>query len=298
MTLTVVRPWTVTPAMVESSVLEDEYPAYDPLESYPEDARVIHGHFVYLSLQADNLGNQPDLNGTWWVQLGPTNRMKAFDLSHSTQTRFAESAWFEIKTDKAVNSVALLAIDGLRSVRIRVIDPGYGTVYDKTTVLWTHPDSSGWYPWTFGVRRERKAFYAMDLPSYRTAVVLIDIEAAADAGIGVILVGQREQIGLGVLKGVRMGIRDYSRKTTNEWGEVELLKRGFARTRSLQVLCENRQLDNVDRLLSGLRATPLLWLISKTMEQPNVYGWYSDYDIGIEYSKHFELSLNLEGLIE
>lgn len=298
MTLTVVRPWAVTPPMVESSVLEDEYPAYAPEETYAEDARVIYRHFVYQSLQADNIGHQPDESATWWVQLGPTNRMKAFDLSHSTQVRFSESAWFEITTGKAVNAVALLAIDGLRFVRIRVIDPVYGAVYDKTTTLRTHPNSSGWYPWTFGERRERKAFYALDLPSYRTAKVRIDIEAAADAGIGVILVGQQEQIGLGVLQGVRMGIRDYSRKTTNEWGEVELLKRGFARTRSLQVLCENRQLDNIDRLLSDLRATPLLWLLSNKLEQANVYGWYSDYDIGIQYSRHCELSLNLEGLIE
>ena len=224
--------------------------------------------------------------------------MKAFDLSHSTKTRFSGSAWFEIATGKAVNSIALLAIDGLRSVRIRLIDPGYGTVYDKTTQLWTHPDASGWHPWTFGERRERQAFYALDLPSYRTAKIRIDIEAAGDAGVGVILVGQQQQIGLGVLQGVRMGIRDYSRKTTNEWGEVELLKRGFARTRSLQVLCENKQLDNVDRLLSGLRATPLLWLLSNNLEQANVYGWYTDYDIGIQYTRHFELAINLEGLIE
>lgn len=298
MTLTVVRPWPVTPAMVDSSVLEDEYPAYDPAETYPADARVIHGHSVFQSVQADNVGHEPAVSAEWWVEIGPTNRMKAFDLSHSTQTRFSGSAWFEIKAGKAVNAVSLLAIDGLRSVRIRVIDPGYGTVYDKTTMLWTHPDQSGWYPWTFGERRERKVFHALDLPSYRTATIRIDIEAAANAGIGVLLVGRQEQIGLGVLQGVRMGIRDYSKKTTNEWGDVELLKRGFARTRSIQVLCENSQLDNVDRLLSGLRATPLLWLISKTMEQPNVYGWFTDYDIGIQYSRHFELALNLEGLIE
>ena len=77
-----------------------------------------------------------------------------------------------------------------------------------------------------------------------------------------------------------------------------MLKRGFARTRSLQVLCENRQLDNIDRLLSGIRAAPLLWLVTRNMEQPNVYGWYSDYEIGIQYSRYCELSINLEGLIE
>lgn len=298
MTLTVVRPWTVTPAMVDSSVAEDEYPVYDPLTTYAADARVIHGHFVYQSLQANNTGHAPDAMATWWVRVSPTNRMKPFDLSHSTQVRLSGSAWYEIKPGKAVNALALLAINGLRSVRIRMIDPGYGTVYDKTTMLWTRPEKSGWYPWTFGERRERKTFYALDLPSYRTAVIRIDIEAGANAGIGVILVGQQESIGIGVHLGVRMGIRDYSRKTTNEWGEVELLRRGFARTRSLQVLCDNRQLDNIDRLLSGLRATPVLWLITKTMEQPNVYGFYSDYDIGIQYARYSELTINLEGLIE
>lgn len=298
MTLTVVRPWTVTPAMVDSSVTEDEYSTYDPLVTYAADVRVIHEHFVYQSLQGNNKGNAPDAFATWWVRVGPTNRMKAFDLSHSTQTRFSGSAWFTIKAGKAVNALALLAIDGLRSVRVRVIDPGFGTVYDKTTMLWTHPDKSGWYPWTFGERRERKNFYALDLPSYRTAVIQLDIEASSNAGIGVILIGQQESIGVGVHLGVRLGILDYSRKSTNEWGEVELLRRGFARTRSLQVLCENKQLDNIDRLLAGLRATPVLWLITKTMEQPNVYGFYRDYDLGIQYAMYSELSINLEGLTE
>lgn len=298
MTLTVVRPWTVTPAMVESSVPEDEHPQYDPVAIYAEDARVIDGHFVYQSLQSGNTGHQPDLSATWWVQDGPTNRMKAFDLSHSTQTRFSGSAWFEINTGKAVNSIAMLAIDGLRSVRVRVIDPGYGTVYDKTTMLWTHPNKSGWYPWTYGERRERTEFYTLDLPSYRTAKVCIDIEAADDAGIGVLLVGQQEQIGLGVLQGVQAGIRDYSRKVTDEWGSVTLQKRGFVRTRTVQVLCENAQFDNIDRLISGLRATPLLWLLSSTMERLNLYGFFNDFSHGIQYTRHFELTLNLEGLIE
>ena len=298
MTLAVVRPWPITPAMVDSSVTEDEYPAYDSQDAYAADARVIHGHFVYQSLQANNKGYAPDAYATWWVKVGPTNRMKAFDLSHSTQTQFSGAAWFTIKTGKAVNSLALLAINGLRSVRVRVIDPSFGTVYDKTTVLWTRPEKSGWYPWTYGERRERSNFYALDLPSYRGAEIRLDIEASAAAGIGVILLGQQETIGIGVHLGVRLGIRDYSRKTTNDWGEVELLKRGFARTRSLQVLCENKQLDNIDRLLSGLRATPVLWLIARNMEQPNVYGFYTDYDLGIQYALYSELSINIEGLTE
>lgn len=298
MTLTVLKPAAVTGAQVESSIAEDDYPAYDPAETYQADARVTHGHFVYQSLQASNTGRQPDLNATWWVQVGPTNRMKPFDLSHTTQARFSGAAWYEINTGRAVNGVALLAIDGLRSVRVRVIDPGYGTVYDKTTALWTTPDQSGWYPWTFGERREKKDFFALDLPSYPTAKVRLDVEAASSAGIGVILVGQQRKVGMGVKQGVRMGILDYSRKGTNEWGEAELLRRGFSRTRTLEVLCENKDIDNIDRLLSDLRATPAYWILSDRYRRANVYGKYDSYDIGIQYDRYSELSLHLEGLLE
>lgn len=298
MSLVIVKPTQVTPGMLNSSVAEDDFPVWDAGATYAAEARVIYSHQVWQSLQADNTGKSPADNATWWVLIGPTNLWKAFDLSHSTKTRFSGSAWFEITPGRAVNSVALLEFDGLRSVRVRAIDPAYGTVYDTTTMLWSTPGVSGWYPWTFGERRERRNFHTLDLPSYRGATIRIDIEAANDAGIGVILVGQQQSIGLGVFSGVRMGMRDYSRKETNQWGDVTLQKRAFARTRSIQVLVENKQLDNVDRVLASLRATPLLWLISERYEQINVYGWYTDFDMGIQYVHYSELTLNLEGLTE
>jgi hypothetical protein len=224
--------------------------------------------------------------------------MKPFDLSHTTRAEFSTSAWYEISTGRAINGLAILAFSGLRSVRVRLIDPGYGTVYDKTTRLWTHPVESGWYPWTFGERREQNDFFALDLPSYPTAKVRLDFEAANNAGIGVILVGQQRKIGMGIKQGVRMSILDYSRKGTNEWGEAELQKRGFSRTRTLELQCENNEVDNLDRLLSDLRATPAFWILSGRYRRANVYGKYNSFDIGIVYDRYSEVSLNLEGLLE
>lgn len=298
MSLVVVKPQTVTPEMLDTSIPEDDYSAWAAGTVYAAGDRVVYAHKAWESVQAANTGKLPPSDATWWVEVGPTNRWKAFDLSHSTKTRFSGAAWFEITPGRAVNSVALLEFDGLRTVRVRAIDPAYGTVYDKTAMLWTTPGVSGWYPWTFGERRERRNFHALDLPSYRGATIRIDIEAANDAGIGVILVGQQQSIGMGVLAGVRMGMQDYSRKVVDQWGDVELQKRGFARTRSIQVLVENSQLDNVDRVLMSLRATPMLWLVSERYEQTNVYGWYTGCDTGIQYSRYSELSLNLEGLTE
>ena len=298
MSLVVVKPQTVTPEMLGTSIPENDYEAWTSTTTYAADARVVYAHKVWQSLLAGNIGKSPAESTTWWVEVGPTNRWKAFDLSTSTKTRFSQTAWFEITVGRAVNSVALLEFDGLRAVRIRVIDTVYGTVYDKTSILWSTPEVAGWYPWTFGERRERRNFHALDLPSYRGATIRIDVEAANDAGIGVILVGQQQSIGLGVLSGMQMGMRDYSRKEVDQWGEVKLQQRGYSRNRQISLKVDKNDIDNVDRILSSIRAMPVLWIISSKFDQANVYGWYSNYEIVIQYSSDIEISISIEGLVE
>ena len=112
---------------------------------------------------------------------------------------------------------------------------------------------------------------------------------------GVILLGDQKRIGEGVHSGVRMGIRDYSRKEVNQWGDVVLQQRAYSKTRSIQVLLKNDELDGVARLLTSLRSTPLLWIIGKRLQSPNVYGWYGSFDILIQYANHSECSIDIEG---
>lgn len=296
MSLVILKPALITPAMLDSSIPEDDYPAWSDAETYADEVRVIYNHTIWQSLQADNTGKNPEASVTWWVEVGPTNRMRAFDLSHSTKTRFSESAWFEITPGVPCNAIAFLEMDGVRTVKVTMTDPAYGVVYEKEVTLLTTPMISSWYEWTFGERLERSSLNLLDLSSYRYATIRIEITSAADAGIGVIMIGTQQEIGMGVLAGVQMGIRDYSRKETNEWGDVVLQQRAYSKLRSIQVLIKNENLDTIDRTLSSIRATPILWLISNKREQVNVYGWYSDYSIGIQYTNNSELSIQIEGL--
>lgn len=297
MSLKVVKPIEVTPGMLTSSVPVDDYPAWNAGATYAAEQRVVHEFQVWQSNQDANTGKQPATNGTWWVAVGPVNRMKAFDRSHTTKTRFSHSAWFEIQLEGTVNALALMECEGLRSVRIQVDHPSYGLLYEQTVGMWSISQKSSWYDWVYGERREQDSLYRFDLPSYRGAYVRIEIEAANDAAIGVILLGQQQDIGFGVSPGLSMGIRDYSRKETDQWGEVTLQKRAYARERSFKVNCLKTELDNTDRLLTSLRAAPALWLLSNQYQQANVYGWASDYKLLVDYGPYCVLSLQLEGLI-
>ena len=294
--LIVLKPVDVTPAMLASSVAEDDYPAYDADETYAADARVIHGHFVYQSLQADNIGHQPDVNATWWVQVGPTNRWKAFDRSHSTQTTAINSMWFEISGTQVRSAVAMLNLSGVASIKVTVTDPQYGLLYEREETLLSAQAQSNWYSWFFGVRKTKTEWRALDLPSYPNAVIRIELEGVGPIGVGVILVGDQVTIGEGVQRGARMGIRDYSRKETDQWGDVVLQKRAYSKTRSFSLVIKNEQLDEVDQLLTDLRASPVLWIAAERYDSPNVYGWYSSFDILLQYANHSECNIDIEGL--
>lgn len=292
-----VKPIEVLPNMLASSVPVDDYPGWVADDNYTEEFRVVHDNSVYQSVQAGNTGHIPGVSSDWWERVGPVNRMKAFDRSHTTKTRFADSAWFEVQLTEAVNALAMLECDGIRSVRVMMAHPSYGELYDVTVPMYSSPQTSSWYDWAFGERREQSVLYLFDLPTYRGAKVRIEIESASDAGVGVILMGQQKDIGFGVSPGLQMGIRDYSRKETNQWGEEDLKKRAFARERSFKLNCIKEDLDNIDRFLADLRATPVLWLLSNKYERANVYGWFTDYKIQVDYGPYCVLSVQLQGLI-
>jgi len=135
-TLAVVRPLAITPAMlVSSDVPETDYPEWAAGTTYADKDRVIKAHKVWQGVGASNVGNDPETSPTKWQEVGATNRWKPFDRSVSSQVAQADSISYRIKPGQAVTSLCVLNIKGGTSIRVRVIDPAYGTVYDKTVSL-------------------------------------------------------------------------------------------------------------------------------------------------------------------
>lgn len=297
--LIVVKPITVTPAMlVATDVPEADHPEYSAATTYAAGARVIvtADHKVYESVQAGNIGHTPASSPLWWSEVSATNRWKAFDLSNSSQTAKSTSLYYEITPGSAVNSVAALNLTGAQSIRIRLTDPAFGLLYDKTTQLTSIPLFSTWYDWFFSSRVEQPQHVALDLPSFPNATVRIDITGAAALAVGVILLGQQQEIGIGVRVGVRVGIQDFSRKEKNTWGDTVLVQRAFAKTVSFPVVLDNEDLDRVQSLLAGLRASPSLWVGSGKYAAMTAFGFYSNFEILVSYSSNSDCNIDIEGL--
>jgi hypothetical protein len=297
--LRVIKSITMTDGMLTAtSVPENDHAAWSSGTTYALGDNVIltSTHKIYESLQDGNTGNNPANSPLWWVEVSPINRWKLFDLSNTTQTKLGTSDYYEITPGQAINAMALINISGILTVRVRLTDPSFGLVYDKTADLTFVPSESSWYAWFFEPRIEQNQFVVEDIPSYPNATLRIDVTSSGTAYIGAFIFGSVRSIGIGVHQGVRLGIQDYSRKERNEWGDVVLMQHAFASRASMQTLIENRQLDNVYRLLSDLRATPCLWIGSDRIGSLSIFGFYNNFDINIAYATYSDCTIDIEGL--
>lgn len=298
-TLTVVRPVPVTPAMlISTDVPETDHPAWASGTTYALGARVISvaTHKVYQSAIDGNLGKNPTTDATAWKEVGSTNRWRVFDRSVSSQTAKASTISYRLRMGQAVTSLAALNLTGATSMQVRVVDPTYGTVYDKTVDLSSVPVAVGWWEWYFGERRTPTQALLMDLPSFPAADVLIDLVGTAELAVGVILLGQLRTFSMGVRMGARVGIQDYSRKERTEFGDVVLMERAFAKRASFSLLLRSEEVDTLNAFMAEVRATPCLWIGSSRYESTTVYGFYKSFDIVISYYDYSDSELELEGL--
>lgn len=297
--LKVIKSTTVTDAILTAtSVAEADHAAWSGATTYALGDRVIltSTHKIYESLQAGNLNKAPATEVLWWVEVSPTNRWKMLDLSSSTQTQIDSSDYYEFTPGVAVNALSLINISGVLSVRVRMTDPSFGVVYDQTADLTDVPSEASWYAWFFEPRTEQTQFVVSDLPSYPNAVLRIDLTSSGAAYIGACTFGNQRSIGTGVQHGVRLGLQDYSRKERNEWGDTTLVVRAYSKRLSIDTMILNSELDNTYSLLTDLRATPCLWIISDTYNSLSLWGFFSDFEISIAYAYYSDVSISLESL--
>lgn len=297
--LTVIKPDTVTDTtLVSTDVPETDYAAWAAGTTYAAGDRVIivANHTVYESLQAGNTGKDPRTNAAWWVEVKPTNRWGCLDAGNSTATAQATSMYYRLRPASPVNSVFLLGIVNCTSVRIRQYHDTLGLVFDKTVEPLPLPINANWYDWYYGGRRTSMQVIDQTLLAYPDTEVRVDFAGGTGLSVGTLAIGYQQTFGLGIELGARLGITDYSRKVTNDFGNTDFVVRSYAKKASFGMKLENKYVDGIQEYLASLRAQPALWIGSSSYESTIVYGYYKDFDITIAYPQYSQCNLEIEGL--
>jgi len=308
--LSIVNPLTITDTILidsgsppETNVPENDYAEWNSGTTYNVGDRVIltSTHRIYESLLGGNVGNDPTQLSSpiFWVDVAPTNRWACLDTSVSTQTAQADNITYRFEPGQAINALAILNISNGSEINITMVSPATGSpgiVYERTIDLSSLPLTSDWWAFFYGQRVAPSQSILLDLPSYSDCIITVEILGGSDLAVGVLLIGQQQNFGLGIKYGARVGIQDYSRKETNEFGDTILVKRAFAKRANFDLFLKADEVDSFQSKLTAIRAEPVLWIASNQYESTTLFGFYKNFDILISYPNHADCSLEIEGL--
>ena len=297
----VIKPVTVTDAMILASNAIEAYAAWSSATTYAKDAIVDYGTHYYISLVNTNLNHIPDAVGsTYWQLIGPDNKHAMFDGQVSTETTKATSPLVVTVACGIVNSVALVGLVG-SSVNITVRDNGASPPVYSRTISLDGTIITDWYMYFFEPFVQLGEVVLTDLPPYLLGRITMTLSGGGAVAIGELIVGTVYVLGAeGTEQGATVGIIDYSRKDTDTvTGVTTFTRRAFSKRMSGQFLVANNQINAVQRILADIRAVPSVFIGSELTDYSPlvVYGFYRDFSIDIAYPTKSWCRVEVEGLV-
>lgn len=280
--LLIMRPLAVTDAsLVSSTVPEDDAPLWSADTVYPigDLVMLLSTHAVYENSLADNQGKSPELHPDLWTRVRATNRWRCMDRNSSARTAQAGEMSYVFAPGTAVPMVAVVGLVNAASVRVRLIDPVYGTVFDQTQYPGPMPIAPDPWEWAFGEWSGGKTLAKVGgMPSFPTAALHVDLVGGPELAMSHLLYGQPRLWGEGVSWGVRLGRAVYSKVEPSPYGDLELLKRPTARKPSFEVRLRREELDPLMDFLETIDAQICLFTITDIWECMTLVGVVQNAD--------------------
>lgn len=299
----IIRPVDVTDAtLTSSSLTEADYGEWSAGTTYGLGAYCIKAatHRIYKSVQAGNLNHDPESeadpdNPVWWLDYSATNRWKMFDALVGVQSTDADSIAVTITPSALVDSVVMLNVSAA-SIHLTMTDAADGLVYDETVSLVSPSGIQDWHGWFFEPIARRSDFSVSDLPRYLGAAIAITVtDSGGTVAIGECILGLSRELG-STGAGARIGIRDYSVKTQDAFGNYSILERAFSKRGTFTLLIDAGFTSELQTILAGYRATPAVYVGTDVHSASLIYGFYRDFEIDIAYPDASLCSIEIEGL--
>ena len=95
-----------------------------------------------------------------------------------------------------------------------------------------------------------------------------------------------------------IGITDYSRRVTDDFGVTTVVPRGFSRRLSVRLGVPVEEVDALQQRLASLRATSARWVADARFASLAVDGCYKDFDIDVATAPLSYCTLTVEGIAE
>jgi hypothetical protein len=285
--------------LISTNVPENLYPIWDSGYVYGKGQRVHvigpNTHQVYESLTEGNTGHTPASTPAHWAYVSPTNPWKMLDRSVTSQTEHPNKIQTEIRTRGRALAIAVLNASA-KSVKIEMLDAVDGVVHNQTYSMVSSSGVDDWYDYFFEPVVRLQDLLITDLPSYSSPVLRVTLDGEDEVvKCGALVVGPISDFGH-TQYGVEVGIRDFSRKEQDDFGNYTIIERAFSKRAKYPLLLPKSKVDGAHQMLASLRATPVVYIGTEEYSSTAVYGFYVDFNIEIAYQEYSVCTVEVEGL--
>lgn len=297
----IIRPVVVTDAVLDSSnVPEDDHDEWSAGTSYTVGNRVIllSTHRIYEAVGSSTGVNPATDDGTNWLDIGATNRFKAFDQKISDPVIQLDSIQYTLTDDNSIpTAVALFGVKGV-SATVKVTDALEGVVFEETKSLLDSDEVFDWFSYFFEDINFVRTILFTNLPPYRGATVEVTVTQTTGeiAELGQLVFGYLLDLGL-TTYGTAISIQDFSRKETDAFGNFIVVERAFSNLVDFDVRLPTQTAGRVRRILADFRATPIVYIGNEDSSFGTVvYGFYRNFDITLDTPSLSFAAIEVEGL--
>lgn len=283
---------------ISSNVTKSHFPNYSEGTQYQLGDQVNSGDFEYEAL-APSLGVAPveGSNSDSWLLLGYVNRLRVLDqrIYSSPTQREGFPINYQLTPLAPMDSIALFGVLGDEVlVQVRTI-VGDTLVWSSQEQLYD-ANQTDWYDHLFAFPMEstqpddlfRDSFYVSGVPfvlgQHLIRIVVYPRESSGFASVGQICLGFGLDLGE-TLVGVRSEMVDYSRKEFNEFGEVSIVKRGYAFKTDYPLAVPLYRTNAVKRIVAAYRGD--FCVFSPSREPGNDFRQLVSYGVPSSYSTEF-----------
>ena len=286
--------------LLSSTVPEDDAPEWAAGTYDTDDEVIVIGdtHAIFKSAVDGNTTNPIEDDGTNWVNIGSTNRWKAFDQYIGDPATQADSLNWKLGFIDMTSGLALIGVDAAE-VTVVMRDGDDAIVFDETVSL---QDESGVIDaWTyFFTPIVRYGTFALtDLPPYRNATVEITASSTGDmVQVGQVVVGLSETLG-DALNNMDLGIDDYSRVNTDDFGRRGIVERDYAETMDLSFAYPTVKANYLRSRIASRRAKPTVFTVDTRYRDNDfiVYGFATSMTPYVRYAEISEANIEVRSLV-
>lgn len=295
----IVTPQAVTASNLTSSNVTITETAWTA-GTYTTGTQRYVGTTLYEVIASPSTTDNPTVGVTLatptWKVVGAINRYKMFDSIISSQTTRTGTIVVTVTPGAIVNAVAFFGLSG-NTINVTMSDPTEGTVYNETKTLQDNTLIADWYAYFFEAIYPKSDAVFADLPSYLNASITVTIDAGAGtAACGEMVMGRQRTLGVSNF-GTSVSIQDYSRKSTDDYGNVIIEERAFTKRADYDVTVETSRVATVQKTLADIRTTPTVFIGEEDRPETVVYGFYRSFNIVLSTPTLSDCSIEVEGLV-